>query len=170
MEILDISDTLAWNTNGSRWPLRKMSKTKQIVIHQSLGTKSVYDTNSYCITNSHDMSVGRSMPRIPYHFFIHPDGHIFQANKFTDLTTHVKNMNTISLGVCLGGFYNYADIKARDGDPPHEQMEALDWLLNYLLDLLKLDKRSVFTHDELQGKPSCPGNVAAEYVKNLKKT
>lgn len=169
MEIIDLTDSLPWNTNGSRWPQRNPKKIKQIVVHQSLGTKTVYDTNAYCITNSPDMSMGRGMPKIPYHFFIHQDGHIFQCNKIAELTTHVKNMNTISVGVCLGGFFNYGTTVARDGDPSQEQMESLDWLLKYLIEFLKLNKRAVYTHDELQGKPSCPGNKAAAYIQNFKK-
>jgi N-acetyl-anhydromuramyl-L-alanine amidase AmpD len=174
MEIIDWSDTLPWNTNGQRWKTRKESKIKKIVIHQSLGTKTVKDTNTYCINNTPNISLGRGMPKIPYHYFIEPDGKIYKCNKRCDITSHVKNMNTISLAICLGGFYNYIEngkiIKVRDGDPPEIQVQALEWLVNFLLTKLKLTTKDVYTHDELQRKPACPGIAGAALVEKYKKT
>ena len=103
MNIIDVSDTLPWNTNGQRWKKRQVSQIKNIVIHQSLGTKTVADTNKFCITNSPNITLGRGMPRIAYTFFIEPDGKIYQCNKLEDITSHVKNKNTISIAICLGG-------------------------------------------------------------------
>jgi N-acetyl-anhydromuramyl-L-alanine amidase AmpD len=172
LTITDVSDSLPWNTNGQRWNKRKESQIKRIVIHQSLGTKTVKDTNTYCIKNSPNMSLGRGMPKIPYHYFIEPNGKIYKCNKHSDLTSHVKNMNTTSLAICLGGFYNYIEngkiIKGRDGDPPEIQIQSLEWLTNYLIKLLKLTTKDVYTHDELQGKTCCPGTAGAIFVKNLK--
>jgi len=169
MNIIDVSDTLPWNTNGQKWKVRKVTQIKRIVIHQALGTRTVKDTNKFCITNSPNMALGRGMPKIAYHYFIEPDGKIYKCNKETDVTAHVKNMNTSSLAICLGGFYNYGTIKARDGEPPKVQMAALEWLVSHLLTTLKLTSKDVYTHDELQGKPSCPGKAGAAFVKNLRK-
>ena len=170
IEIIDVTETLPWNTNGQKWDTRSETKIKFIVVHQALGTKTVVGTNKYSITNSPNMALGRGSPRIPYHFFIEPDGKIYQCNKIIDLTCTVKNMNTVVLSICLGGFYSYQDMKTRDGNPPKIQLKSLESLLNYLVQLLKLTNKDVRTHDELQGKPSCPGTVAAEFVKQYKES
>jgi hypothetical protein len=168
MEIIDVSDTLPWNENGQRWKVRKLEQIKRIVVHQSLGTKTVKDTNHFCITNSPNIALGRGMPKIAYHWFIEPDGKIYRCNKETDVTSHVKNMNTSSLAIVLGGFYNYDKVKTRDGDPSAIQLKSLEWLISHLQSMLKLTNNDVYTHDELQGKPSCPGRAAAALIKKLR--
>jgi hypothetical protein len=168
MNIVDISETLPWNTNGDKWRTRKESKIKRVVVHQALGTKTALDTNKFCITNSPDMAQGRGMPRIAYHYFIEPDGMIYKCNARTAITSHVANMNTECLGVCLGGFYDYENTKGRDGNPPEVQLKSLGELLVFLTSKLGLPKTAVYTHDELQGKPSCPGITAAAFVKTFR--
>jgi hypothetical protein len=170
MTIIDVTQTLPWNENGQKWKARSLDKIKRLVVHQALGTKTAEATNKFCLTNSPNIALGRGMPRIAYHLFIERSGSVYLCNVLTDVTAHVKNMNTNSVGICLGGFYNYGDLKVRDGDPPAAQMTALQELLEHLVKELKLTKTSVFTHNELQGKPSCPGNVAADLVKKFQQS
>lgn len=173
MQVIDVVNKLPWNTNGVRWKTRKLSQIKNIVIHQALGTKTAVDTNKFCITNSPNMSIGRSMPHIAYHFFIEPNGSIYRCNLETDVTSHVKNKNTSSIAICLGGFYNYYEggilKKSRDGNPPAKQMDSLRWLTDQLIKKLNLTPKDVYTHDMLQGKPACPGYLATNFVSNLRK-
>jgi hypothetical protein len=85
-------------------------------------------------------------------------------------------MNTKSLAICLGGYYNYIEknkvIKCRDGNPTEAQLKSLTWLIDYLVKLLKLSTKDVYTHNELQppGKPSCPGIAGTEIVKKYRET
>ena len=155
-------------TTDIKWAVRTPMKIKQIVVHQALGTKTALDTARYHTSKECHVAPRKGLPSISYTFFIEPSGKIIQCCDLTEVTWHVKNENTISLGICLGGFYNYGTTVCRDGDPPPVQIEALRWLLNYLIELLKLDKGSVYTHDERQGKPACPGNSAAEFIKQFR--
>ena len=152
MYIRNVTNELPWNENGRKWRTRSQSRIKNIVVHQSLGTRTVKSTNNYCITNSEDIAYGRSMPHIPYHYFIEPNSNVFKCNWRSHVTWHVKGLNYVSLGVCLGGFYNYADQTCRDGDPSQIQLDTLEELLDFLTRLVKLPKTAVYTHDFLQGK------------------
>jgi N-acetyl-anhydromuramyl-L-alanine amidase AmpD len=167
-DITDIKDKLPWNINGQKWKYRKLNQIKNIVVHQALGTRTAIDTNKFCINNSPDMTLGRGMPKIAYHYFIEQDGKIYQCNRDDEVTSHVKNMNTKSIAICLGGFYNYGETKGRDGDPSKVQLASLAFMVKHLMDKFNLTVKDVYTHDELQGKPSCPGNAGAAFVKKLR--
>lgn len=165
--INSVINKLPWNENSAhRWPIRNISAIKQLVIHQALGTKTAEDTNRYHISKECHIAPGVGLPHIAYHYFInYPNGDIYLCNAHDNVTQHVAKQNTKSLGVCMGGFFNYGDVKCRDGDPSIQQLQSLKALLDKLTTDFNLPKTAVFTHNALQGKPSCPGNKFEEFVK-----
>lgn len=171
MKIVNVITTLPWNENSAvRWNKRATSKIKQIVVHQALGTKTVQNTNAYHISKECHVSPGIGLPHIAYHFFIdYPSGTVYQCNDYADITWHIVNKNTMSLGICMGGFFNYDGIKCRDGGPSQAQLDSLKELLVYLTSLLPSTKGHIIGHCEGQNKPSCPGIMAMEYLEKIKK-
>lgn len=171
LTITNSVNTLPWNENSAnRWGKRALSRIKKIVIHQALGTKTAIDTNAYCISKENHTKPGVGLPHIAYHFFIDmPNGEIHQCNAYDNLTWHVKGHNTISLGVCLGGFFDYGSTKGRDHKPTLQQLTSLDFLINYLMDKFSINIENVFAHGELQTKPSCPGATILEFLNTKRK-
>lgn len=170
MRILNVINILPWNANSSnRWPIRKITQIKQIVVHQALGTKTAVDTNAYHIGKENHVAKGVGSPHICYHYFIdYPNGEVYQCNALDNITSSVANANTKSVSVCLGGFFNWGQTIGRDGNPTQAQIDSLTELLNYLVDLLKLTKEDVKSHDFAQtppGKPSCPGTLLNSIIK-----
>jgi N-acetyl-anhydromuramyl-L-alanine amidase AmpD len=169
LKIINAINILPWNENSAnRWGKRNLTKIKKIVVHQSLGTKTVFNTNSYCISKDNHIKKG-GLPHIAYHLFIEPDGKVFQCNSYDSLTWHVKGFNTSSIGICCGGWYSYGTTKCRDGNPPKEQLNSLDLLIDYLLSKFKLTINDVYLHGELQSKPSCAGNGITEFLNTKRK-
>jgi hypothetical protein len=170
MIIHDIVHTLPWNPNGSKWTERNVDRIKYLVVHQALGTKTVENTNAYHISPECHIALGVGLPHIAYHYFIdYPDGTIYKCNNRSDLLFHVKGYNLVSVGICLGGWFDYGDEIGRDGNPTKQQLDALTFLLDYLLSLLKLNRKAVCTHDSLQDKPACPGNMLTAFVDNYRR-
>lgn len=165
MTINNVINTLPYNANSAvRWNKRNIAKINKLVVHQSLGTKTVVNTNAYCISKEDHTAPGVGLPHIPYHFFIEQDGKVYQCNNYDDWTWQVVGHNQVSLGICLGGFFNYETTICRDGVPTKAQLDSLRELLDHLMKMFKLGKKNVYMHCELQKKPSCPGNGAKEFM------
>ena len=81
----------------------------------------------------------------------------------------MANRNTETLGICLGGWYNYDHVKCRDGDPPQIQLQAAGWLIRKLMKDLNIAADHVLTHNKAQtgGKLSCPGNSGTKLVETI---
>jgi hypothetical protein len=160
--------TLPWNPDPTiRWKTRDISAIKQIVIHQALGTKTAKATNEYHISKLCHEALGKGLPHLAYSFFIdYPSGEVLQCNDLEHITWHVANQNTKSVGICVGGFFNYGFGAYREEKPTQEQFNNLKLLVDKLVQDLGLTKKDVFTHDFLQGKPACPGIALAQFVKD----
>ena len=159
--------TLPQNTNPNiKWKNRKLGQIKKIVIHTSLGSAVAKNIARYHVSPENHVAPGVGTPRICYHFFLEKTGKIIQCNEITDLTWHAIGSNTSGVSVCIGGMFDYANIKGKDSQPSLDQMNSLKELLDYLSTLLKIKKSQVFGHGELQkNKVGCPGNFLMDFIK-----
>jgi hypothetical protein len=165
--IKDVVNILPWNENSAnRWKIRKISDIQQIVVHQALGTKTASATNAYHISKDCHIAPGVGLPHLAYTYFIdYTSGEVFLCNAWDNITWHVANKNTKSLGICVGGWFDYTDIKCRDGNPTDLQITNLKLLLDKITQELSIPKTSVYTHNALQEKPACPGIKLEQFVK-----
>ena len=163
LSIVDKIKELPWNTSGEKWPQRKLSKVKYIVVHQALAEAKVTAINKYHISKDCHIAPGKGAPHICYHFFIEADGTVVQCNELTDKTSQVKDKNTASLGICLSGKFAYPEDPSIKGEPTLKQIVALEQLIDYLNTKVKA---TLYGHSELQEKPSCPGTSLMNYIKS----
>jgi N-acetyl-anhydromuramyl-L-alanine amidase AmpD len=60
--------------------------------------------------------------------------------------------------------YDLADVSE---GPTKKQLESLEWLVNYLLDFLRITSQDVYGHYHF-GKPACPGYKASEWIEKFR--
>lgn len=162
MEIKNCIQLLPWHITR-RWSMRSLDKIKKIIIHQELGESNIEGVNQYHINPNHISPNG--CPHFCYHFGIEIDGTIKQANELSSVTWHTKGYNTESIGIMLvGNFKGIGYALGKDG-PSKEQMDALQWLVNWIQQSLSLANQDVYGHYYF-GKPACPGYVISEWIEN----
>ena len=115
-------------------------------------------------------------PHIAYHYAIRQkdkdgsvDGEIIQANALTDITWHTRTQNTSGVGIMLQGNFKGQgyDLSGVSEGPTSKQTESLQWLVNYLLDYLRITPQDVYGHYHF-GKPACPGYKASEWIEKYR--
>jgi LysM repeat protein len=129
---------------------------KRIVIHHS-GTSldTVASMDRYHRQERH-MENG-----LAYHFVIGngvrtKDGQIYIGPRWTKQLDggHLSSLaqNRVSIGICLVGNFNQRA-------PSERQLEAVHALVTYLMDRCHVSKRSVYTHRQINVRPTqCPGS------------
>lgn len=164
MEIRNLVKQLPWHPSR-RWASRDISRINKIIIHQELGESPVEAVNNYHINPNHISSKG--CPHFCYHFGIGKNGEIIQANELSSIVWHCEGQNAVGVGIMLvGNFKGPGHELANDGPTP-EQLESLDWLVNYLLVTLNLDYDNVYGHYHF-GKPACPGYATQEWIETFR--
>ena len=120
---------------------RDLEEIHYIVIHHSASENQ----------NAHDYAryhLSKGWPGIGYHYVIQPNGQIFQTQELTTVSYHVKNHNTISLGIVLSGDLNQHPMS-------NAPRRALILLIRRLKVMLPNDLQ-VVGHGELKAT-DCPG-------------
>jgi N-acetylmuramoyl-L-alanine amidase len=99
-------------------------------------------------------------PGIGYHYFIMPDGLIYQTQYWNTISWHVGSPNWKSLGICLNG--NFMQIP-----PTPHQLLAGHWLVNHLYSQLNITE--MYGHrDYPYGTATvCPGNTYTSWLPDM---
>jgi N-acetyl-anhydromuramyl-L-alanine amidase AmpD len=167
---------LPWHSRRV-WSSRSLGQINKIIIHQALCDCSIEDVNQFHITPGPDNHLSHEgTPHFAYHYGIRQkdnsgsvDGEIIQVNKLTDITWHTRTQNARGVGIMLQGNFKgqgYDLTGVADG-PTKKQLESLEWLVNYLLDFLRIIPQDVYGHYHF-GKPACPGYQVSEWIENYR--
>lgn len=125
-----------------------------IAIHHTAGPVTGEWATAERIAQMHVEDNG--WPGIGYHFFVTPDGTIYQTNPLDTMSYHVAGDNAYSIGVCFAGDFTKQP-------PTAAQTEAGRKLLSHLLGLLNLKPNAVMGHKDFPGETTaCPGNKPKE--------
>ncbi len=162
MEIKNLTNQLDWHTSR-RWDSRQLSEIKKIIIHQELGEGSLENVNKYHIQPNHISPKG--CPRICYHYGIRKNGEIVQLNELSSVVWHTKGQNRLAIGILLVGNFEGPGHNTGTREPSQEQMTALDFLCNYLLEVFQFSNQELYGHYHF-GKPACPGYIIQDWIEN----
>jgi len=135
-----------------RYQTRNLERIKYIVIHHSAVSPDVTPERiaKYHIENL-------DWPGIGYHFYICPDGAIYQTNELETISYHVGAkiegvpVNDISVGICLAGSFT------GEARPQKAQLISSASLCAYLLRELSLPIEAIKGHKEFMAT-RCPGD------------
>lgn len=141
--IEDITDKLPRHP-VKKYPLRKLSEIKYLVIHHSAVAPSFGPDflARYYVEK-------KDWPGIGYHYFIDARGKIYQTNPLEAAAKHARGYNVSGVGICLAGDFTALI-------PTQAQMLALAHLCAYLLQRLNLGKEAIIGHQEVIAT-ICPG-------------
>ncbi len=143
--IQDIIDALPKNPEES-YPTRSLSAITHITIHHSAAPANL-DVER--IAKWHVEHHG--WPGIGYHFYITPDGTIYQTNHLTTMSNHVYMNNAYTVGICVAGNFDTAL-------PTPAQIDAAARLVAWLTQELKIPLENVKGHKEYpRNTTRCPG-------------
>ena len=142
--IINIIDQLPRNGNFSQ---RKISQITGISVHHSASPQGKFTAKDYA---NWEMNGSMKAPAICYHFVIPMSGGIQQTNLLTARSWHSGNANTSTIGICLDGNFETEQ-------PTDEQIRDLNWLTNYMKQVLNRDL-IIKGHREWKGNATaCPG-------------
>lgn len=146
-EIHDLTDQLMKHPTKT-YPTRKLSAITHICIHHSAvaGTVPVEHVAQYHVES-------QGWPSIGYHYYVKPDGTIYQTQKLETVSWHVSHNNDYSLGICVSGDFTYVP-------PPQVQIDAAAHLTAWLMQELRIPERNILGHKEFpRNDTSCPGET-----------
>jgi N-acetyl-anhydromuramyl-L-alanine amidase AmpD len=170
VQIVNMIKKLPWHEER-RWPARDPGQINKIIIHQELAAGRLEEVNTYHISPGSDNHLStRGCPHLCYHYGIRQferDGEIVQANELSHITWHTKNYNTSGVGILLEGCFKGTGYDYGTDGPTTAQMEALENLVDYLIDALGLTHQDVYGHYHF-GKPACPGYRISEWVETYR--
>ena len=150
------------------WSKRDRYGVNKIIVHQSLSDSTTNGVNNYHINPNHISP--RGLPHIAYHYSIEKDGTIFWCNLIEEALAHTKGQNFSGVGVMLNGNFSGTGYQGKQ-DPTDEQLAALEFLLDYLVDFeladIGLSTDDVFGHSAF-GKPACPGFIIDERLEEYR--
>ena len=147
--IVDIVDTLL--KGSGYYAVRHREAIDLTVVHHTATRASLepWEAATYHVNTL-------EWPGIAYHYFIVPDGTIYQTNKLETVSYHAGNANTKSIGVALAGnFYSGDGV----GRPSLAQQRSLRWLHNVHLPAVLGRSIPLLGHKEVPGaQTACPGD------------
>ena len=147
-DIQDVVDSLPKNPDAT-YPTRQLSDITHIAVHHSAAAPNI---PLEAIARYHVEKHG--WPGIGYHFYIMPDGTIYQTNRLTTMSNHVFMNNAYTVGVCIAGDFTRAL-------PTPAQVQAAAHLIAWLTQTLSIPIKNVKGHREFphnEGHTSCPGD------------
>jgi len=141
IEINVLTDSL-YKSDTKTYPKRSLSDINKIIVHHSATqTGSAESYAKYHVQN-------RGWAGIGYHYVIDQDGTINQTNNLDTISNHVSGENSVSIGICLTGDFDYQT-------PFPKQIESLSNLIAYLRGIFE-QKLQVDAHRDFSSK-TCPG-------------
>jgi hypothetical protein len=146
-DIHDVVDQLPKHAN-LRYAARRLGQITHLCIHHSATAGSIPLEN---VAKFHVED--RGWPGIGYHFYVKPDGAIYQTNRLETVSYHVSNNNDYSVGVCVSGDFTYAP-------PPDKQIDVAARLVAWLMQELSVPEQNILGHKEFpDSDTSCPGET-----------
>lgn len=146
-DIHDVVDELPKHP-VARYATRSLSRISHLCIHHSAASGSIPLEN---VARYHVED--RGWPGIGYHFYVKPDGAVYQTNRLETVSYHVSNNNDYTVGVCVSGDFTYAP-------PSDQQVDAASRLVAWLMQELSVPEQNVLGHKEFpQNDTSCPGET-----------
>lgn len=130
-------------------PLTTRAKTKYVVVHH------VGKRGSYSVEDIHQWHLNRKPPMagIGYHYYIRKNGEIYEGRprwkKGAHVNDKVHHYNSVSIGVCFEGNFNYDTMNDR-------QLDASIMLLSVLS--LAYGDIVICRHKDLHARRDCPGD------------
>lgn len=144
--MIDVVDKLPVHPTA-RYDKRTQDKITHIAIHHSAGPGNVPPER---IAQYH---VNNGWPGMGYHFYVMPDGTIYQTNRLETISYQVYKQNHYSLGICVAGSFINGLI------PTPKQIESVGRLAAWLMQKLNVPLKNVMGHKEFpENATSCPGN------------
>lgn len=145
--IHDVVDELPKHPTA-RYATRSLDVITHLCIHHSATNGSIPLEN---VARYHVED--RGWAGIGYHFYVKPDGEIYQTNRMETVSYHVSNNNDHSIGVCVSGDFTYAP-------PADTQVDATARLVAWLMQELSVPEEHVLGHKEFPANDtSCPGET-----------
>lgn len=133
---------------------RRLNAITHVCIHHSAvaGTVPVEHIAQYHVET-------QDWPGIGYHYYVKPDGKIYQTQRLETVSFHVNHNNDYSLGICVSGTFTYVP-------PPQVQIDAAAHLTAWLMQELAIPEQNILGHKEFpRNDTSCPGET---WLKNVK--
>ena len=150
--IKDIVDELPKHPT-LKYKTRELSQITHLSIHHSATPANIdpFRVAAYQI-KADPKRKKDAWPGIGYHYYIEPDGTIFQTNRWETLSYHTGGNNSYSLGICFAG--NFTDVV-----PTPKQIESGGHLVAWLMQELNIPLENVWGHKEYPKNRStgCPG-------------
>lgn len=143
----DVVDQLQKHSTKS-YPTRRLQAITHICIHHSAvaGTVPVEHVAQYHVEN-------QGWPGIGYHYYVKPDGTIYQTQRLETMSWHVSHNNDYTVGICVSGDFTYVP-------PPQIQIDAASYLTAWLMQELKIPEKNILGHKEFPSNDtSCPGET-----------
>jgi hypothetical protein len=145
--IQDVVDKLPRNPN-KHYSTRKLKEITHITVHHSAAPANIPLVK---IARYHVEDPSHQWPGIGYHFYIGPDGTIFQTNRLETVSYHVKYNNDYTVGICFAGNFNHAV-------PTPAQVNSGARLIAWLMQELDIPLENVKGHKEYpKNTTNCPG-------------
>jgi hypothetical protein len=143
----DVVDQLQKHPNRL-YPTRQLKAITHICIHHSAvsGTVPVENIAKYHVESKDWAGIG-------YHFYVVPDGTIYQTQRLETASWHVSHNNDRSAGICVAGDFTYAP-------PPQIQVDSAAHLTAWLMQELAVPESNILGHREFpDNDTSCPGET-----------
>jgi hypothetical protein len=137
---------------------RKLPISVLTVHHTASNTDDIFFDNNYHQKknwNPNPQGAVVRAPHIAYHFFIDRGGQLTACNYLWERSWHATNANDRAVGIVCQG-----DFQSGNNRPTDAQLQTLQWILDKLMDSLKLDRGAVWGHGELRrdgNSTTCPG-------------
>lgn len=143
----DIVDQLVKHPTKT-YGTRQLRAITHICIHHSAVSAAVPVEN---VAKYHVQD--QDWPGIGYHYYVKPDGAIYQTQRIETVSWHVSHNNDYSVGICVAGDFTYAP-------PPQIQIDAAARLVAWLMQELSLPEQNILGHKEFpDNDTSCPGET-----------
>lgn len=145
--ITDIVDQLMKHPTKS-YGVRSLQAITHLCIHHSAvaGTVPVEHVAQYHVQD-------QDWPGIGYHFYVEPNGVIYQTQRLETVSWHVSHNNDYSVGICVAGDFTYAP-------PPQSQIDTAAHLVAWLMQELSVPEQKILGHKEFpKNDTSCPGET-----------
>ncbi|HEX4876119.1 MAG TPA: peptidoglycan recognition family protein [Chitinophagaceae bacterium] len=160
MSSINIIPRSEWKANEPR-PYRQHVPVRITVHHE--GTKLlVTDDAIRKIKGIQTWGMGkdRNWADVPYHFFIAPDGKIYEGRAITTVgETNTEYDPKGHLLICCLGNLNEVEV-------PEAQLSSLIRLIAYCSKIYKIPYETLATHRDYSKQTTCPGKYLYAYFEN----
>jgi len=144
--ITDVVDRLPKNPT-LQYETRPLSAITHLAIHHSAAPANITPEQ---VATYHVRNAG--WPGIGYHFYVEPDGTIYQTNRLETKSYHVGNSNSYAVGICVSGRFTGVI-------PTPNQIAQTGQLSAWLAQKLNIPSQNIIGHREFPNNHTeCPGN------------